>query len=65
MKSAYLISEKHKMAYLHNQVFLVMDYLLWWLTYTYLIRVKFFPCFFENAGMLLSVLNFVRKNFRN
>ena len=49
MKSAYLIGEKHKMAYLHNQVALVMDYLLWWLTYTYLIRVKFFPCFFGNA----------------
>lgn len=51
MKSAYLIGEKHKMAYLHNQVFLVMDYLLWWLTYTYLIRVKFFPRFSGNAAI--------------
>lgn len=51
MKSVYLIGEKHKMAYLRKKVALVMDYLLWWLTYTYLIRVKFFPCFFENAAI--------------
>lgn len=51
MKSAYLIGEKHKMAYLHNQVSLVMDYLLCWLTYTYLIRVKFFPRFSGNAAI--------------
>lgn len=51
MKRAYLIGEKHKMAYLHNQVALVMDYLLWWLTYTYLIRVKFFPRFSGNAAI--------------
>ena len=51
MKSAYLIGEKHKMAYLRKKVALVMDYLLWWLTYTYLIRVKFFLRFSGNAAI--------------
>ena len=49
MKRAYLIGEKHKMAYLRKKVALVM--LLWWLTYTYLIRVKFFPRFSGNAAI--------------